>query len=639
MKKRLCVLFIILLFGNVYAQEEDYNTYNYLKTRVELNTGFNLVMGQDHSINYITANLSLYPKSSLSYDVLNLNIKSQPEAVIEKGDTIIFRWDNPVERENFGFEAEVKTKNIMIPVTEKIKFPLQNIDDPILPYTQSSEFIDINQEIVNKANELASGEDDLYSVVFKIADWTRNNINYNLSTLTAEVNQKSSWVLQNKQGVCDELTSLFISLLRSVGIPARFISGTAYTNLGYRWGNHGWAEVYFPGYGWIPFDVTYGQYGWIDPSHIKLSSNVDSGDPSIKYTWAAYNVDIVADKIAINTSLIEVGEKISPFVRISATPLVNDVGPESYMPIKVNVENLQDFYLPITLQVVKAPDLTEENVKSLLLKPRQQKSLYWIIQVPKDLKARYLYSTLFEVKDYFGSSDTAKINYALNYEVISLDDAKNMIVPEQEEKTYSKNLAMECSSKNYFYSYEEYGTVICDLKNIGNVIISDIDVCLSNECKKVDMNIAEAKKVKFNISLINISKNIVISTKSDDVILYRYLNLNVIESPNLRINNIIQQEIIPYNEQVNMSLILNTDAPVYNIAVRINNQEFIIDKLDNIEKISFDINSKYLLDKNDIVLRYEDENKNIYETSDIFYVNLINVPWHIKIINLFKGIF
>ena len=127
-------------------------------------------------------------------------------------------------------------------------------------------------------------------IVFKIGEWTKKNIKYDLSTLTESVSQKASWVLKNKEGVCDELTNLFISMLRSVGIPARFVTGMVYTNMESSWGNHGWAEVYFPGKGRVPWDVTFGQFGWVDPSHVKLDDDVDSGESSVNYKWRSRNI-------------------------------------------------------------------------------------------------------------------------------------------------------------------------------------------------------------------------------------------------------------------------------------------------------------------------------------------------------------
>jgi len=169
-------------------------------------------------------------------------------------------------------------------VTDKVKFPIKELLDELEIYTRPSATVDSdNKEIIRLASVLAEGEDDLYQVAFKLAEWTKNNVKYDLSTLTASVSQKASWVLRNREGVCDELTNLFIAMARSLGIPAKFVSGIAYTNsplFEEEWGPHGWAEIYFPGYGWIPFDVTYGEFGFIDPGHIKSKEALDADEPS-----------------------------------------------------------------------------------------------------------------------------------------------------------------------------------------------------------------------------------------------------------------------------------------------------------------------------------------------------------------------
>lgn len=59
-------------------------------------------------------------------------------------------------------------------------------------------------------------------------------------------------------GSCTEYTWLFIALCRLNGIPARYVGSTLYRGDGYHKDEifHRWAEVYVPGYDWIPVDVT-----------------------------------------------------------------------------------------------------------------------------------------------------------------------------------------------------------------------------------------------------------------------------------------------------------------------------------------------------------------------------------------------
>ena len=74
-----------------------------------------------------------------------------------------------------------------------------------------------------------------------------------------------SWFLNDLgKGYCNDLASAMVVLARLSGVPARLA-------IGYGSGNydrqadqytitemdaHSWAEVYFPGYGWIPFEPT-----------------------------------------------------------------------------------------------------------------------------------------------------------------------------------------------------------------------------------------------------------------------------------------------------------------------------------------------------------------------------------------------
>ncbi len=67
-----------------------------------------------------------------------------------------------------------------------------------------------------------------------------------------------AYVLEEGHGDCGQVALLYISLMRTLGVPARWESG---------WmmhpeikGLHDWAEVYFEGIGWVPIDVSAGRY-------------------------------------------------------------------------------------------------------------------------------------------------------------------------------------------------------------------------------------------------------------------------------------------------------------------------------------------------------------------------------------------
>ena len=66
------------------------------------------------------------------------------------------------------------------------------------------------------------------------------------------------YVLDEKHGDCGQVSLLYISLMRSLGVPAKWESGWML----HPWSKnlHDWAEVYFEGIGWVPVDVSFGRY-------------------------------------------------------------------------------------------------------------------------------------------------------------------------------------------------------------------------------------------------------------------------------------------------------------------------------------------------------------------------------------------
>jgi len=70
-------------------------------------------------------------------------------------------------------------------------------------------------------------------------------------------------VLEKRRGVCQDFAHLAIGCLRSVGLPARYVSGYIETtspqgqdDLRGADASHAWVSGYVPGWGWLDFDPT-----------------------------------------------------------------------------------------------------------------------------------------------------------------------------------------------------------------------------------------------------------------------------------------------------------------------------------------------------------------------------------------------
>lgn len=90
---------------------------------------------------------------------------------------------------------------------------------------------------------------------------------------------------ENQKGVCDEITNVYVSMLRHLGIPARPALGYVHNMVLDDKGNintlgkpHAWAEFYLPDTGWVPVDATWGTTGQtIDPALSTLGAAREMG--------------------------------------------------------------------------------------------------------------------------------------------------------------------------------------------------------------------------------------------------------------------------------------------------------------------------------------------------------------------------
>lgn len=78
-----------------------------------------------------------------------------------------------------------------------------------------------------------------------------------------------------KRGVCQDLTHVFIAAARSLGIPARYVSGYFHRIDGVveQDAGHAWAEAYIPDLGWVGFDATNGISA--TDAHLRVAVGLD----------------------------------------------------------------------------------------------------------------------------------------------------------------------------------------------------------------------------------------------------------------------------------------------------------------------------------------------------------------------------
>jgi len=95
--------------------------------------------------------------------------------------------------------------------------------DNIQDYLKKSEVIDFdNKLIVDKCLELRKGTDDEISLIKKVYEFVRDEINHSGDIGEMSVTCKASEVLEAGHGICCAKAHLFAAMLRCFGVPAGF---------------------------------------------------------------------------------------------------------------------------------------------------------------------------------------------------------------------------------------------------------------------------------------------------------------------------------------------------------------------------------------------------------------------------------
>ncbi len=133
----------------------------------------------------------------------------------------------------------------------------------------------VTQRTVDLAAELVAPHDSAYDRVKAIEAHLLVSYPYDYFPPPQKPNTDSvdQFLFIDQTGYCEHYVSSMVVMLRSQGIPARLVSGFGsgrYDIINNLYqvralDAHSWVEVYFPGYGWVPFEPT---PGWDGTPHI-----------------------------------------------------------------------------------------------------------------------------------------------------------------------------------------------------------------------------------------------------------------------------------------------------------------------------------------------------------------------------------
>jgi transglutaminase-like putative cysteine protease len=157
--------------------------------------------------------------------------------------------------------------------------------DEHIEFLSRSEHTEWNGDVSAAAQRIAAVTgDDVVGIVLALHRFVHTSLDYTpgATYIGVDVNE----VLAKAKGVCQDYAHLAVALCRSVGIPARYVSGYFFASSDASGADvdgdqvqvqtHAWFEAAIPGWGWLALDPTNAQQ--VGQRHIAIGHGRDYDD-------------------------------------------------------------------------------------------------------------------------------------------------------------------------------------------------------------------------------------------------------------------------------------------------------------------------------------------------------------------------
>ncbi len=186
--------------------------------------------------------------------------KHHKELIVKAKSRINRDYNLQIELEDLKSAKKLKIKDVIN--------LMKGIDHDVLDARQfvleSPLISNYSKEIKKYARKSFQPDRSLYEAAFELMQRIFEDFDFvsgftNIATPLKEV-------MHEKKGVCQDFAQIAIACIRSMGLPARYVSGYIETiapegmeKLVGTDASHAWFSVFFPTFGWIDFDPTNNQ--------------------------------------------------------------------------------------------------------------------------------------------------------------------------------------------------------------------------------------------------------------------------------------------------------------------------------------------------------------------------------------------
>ncbi|WP_296507820.1 transglutaminase family protein [Rhodoferax sp.] len=174
---------------------------------------------------------------------------------------------------------------------DRLRFQAGAAYEAAAEFVFASPFVPRQLEFSGYARPSFTSGTDLIGVAMDLMERIHTDFTY--ETHSTQINTPALQALEQRKGVCQDFAHIMLACWRSMGLPARYVSGYLLTQpppgqvklIGSD-ASHAWVSVYVPdlptGAQWVDFDPTNNRWGWHAPGadYVTVATGRDFGDVS-----------------------------------------------------------------------------------------------------------------------------------------------------------------------------------------------------------------------------------------------------------------------------------------------------------------------------------------------------------------------
>jgi transglutaminase-like putative cysteine protease len=216
-----------------------------------------------------------------------------------KTSLYIDHYGNAVHFFSLPFRHQkLSVKNHLVVRTQNLERPKQSLEQTVqetrqifssaltdlFDFLQPTEIVQIGRNAVQWAKRYLPGHLPLHQALPNLNDAIHDSFAYTKGETDHSTPLNAIW--KHRKGVCQDFAHVALSILRTAGLPARYVCGyiegapptlsdTGKYLVG-AFATHAWVEVLVPGLNWVALDPTNRQ--WCDERYITVSYGRDARD-------------------------------------------------------------------------------------------------------------------------------------------------------------------------------------------------------------------------------------------------------------------------------------------------------------------------------------------------------------------------